>query len=115
MHARGISAVEAFLQARYHMYRNVYFHKVTRSAEGLVKLVLRRAKELVFEINPWLLAEGSKAAAPRFEVQRVRVEAQLLQGATDPRPARQPKRSAATRLFWRNSTTSCSTRCRSTA
>ena len=29
---KGINAVEAYLQSRYHMYRNVYFHKVVRSA-----------------------------------------------------------------------------------
>lgn len=44
---KGVSAVEAYLQARYHMYRNVYFHKVVRSAEGMVSLALRRARELV--------------------------------------------------------------------
>ena len=35
---KGVSAVEAYLQSRFHMYRNVYFHKVVRSAEGMVKL-----------------------------------------------------------------------------
>lgn len=44
--AKGISAVEAYLQARYHMYRNVYFHKVVRGAEGMVKLALQRARAL---------------------------------------------------------------------
>ncbi len=43
---KGISAVEGFLQSRYHMYRNVYFHKVVRSAEGMVKLALQRARRL---------------------------------------------------------------------
>src|SRR4051812_38865404 len=43
---KGVSAVEAYLQSRYHMYRNVYFHKVVRSAEGMVKLALARAKTL---------------------------------------------------------------------
>ncbi len=47
--AKGISAVEAYLQARYHMYRNVYFHKVVRSAEGMVKLALQRAKRLAVQ------------------------------------------------------------------
>jgi uncharacterized protein len=46
---KGVSAVEAYLQSRYHMYRNVYFHKVVRSAEGMVKLALRRAKRLAEE------------------------------------------------------------------
>jgi HD superfamily phosphohydrolase len=49
VHARGVSAVEAFLQSRYHMYRNVYFHKVVRSAEGMVKLALQRAKRLAIQ------------------------------------------------------------------
>jgi uncharacterized protein len=46
---KAISAVEAYLQARYHMYRNVYFHKVVRSAEGMLKLALRRAKRLAVQ------------------------------------------------------------------
>jgi HD superfamily phosphohydrolase len=44
---KGVSAVEAYLQARYHMYRNVYFHKVVRTGEGMLTLALRRAKQLV--------------------------------------------------------------------
>ncbi len=52
--AKGISAVETYLQARYHMFRNVYFHKVVRSAEGMVKLSLQRARRLaVQERLPW--------------------------------------------------------------
>ena len=46
---KGVSAIEAYLQARYHMYRNVYFHKVVRSAEGMVKLALQRAKRLAVQ------------------------------------------------------------------
>jgi HD superfamily phosphohydrolase len=30
---KGVSAVETYLQARFNMYRHVYFHKVVRSAE----------------------------------------------------------------------------------
>jgi HD superfamily phosphohydrolase len=46
---KGISAAESYLQSRYHMYRNVYFHKVVRSAEGMVKLALQRAKRLAVQ------------------------------------------------------------------
>jgi HD superfamily phosphohydrolase len=46
---KAISAVEAYLQARYHMYRNVYFHKVVRSAEGMLRLALRRARRLAVQ------------------------------------------------------------------
>src|SRR5688572_19424553 len=56
---KGVSAIEAYLQSRYHMYRNVYFHKVVRSAEGMVKLALQRAKRLaVQERLPWPPAES---------------------------------------------------------
>ncbi len=44
---KGVSAVEAYLQSRQHMYRHVYFHKVVRSAEGMVKLALQRARLLL--------------------------------------------------------------------
>lgn len=46
---KGISAVEAYLQSRFHMYRNVYFHKVVRTAEGMLKLALQRAKRLAVQ------------------------------------------------------------------
>jgi HD superfamily phosphohydrolase len=46
---KGVSAVEAYLQARFNMYRNVYFHKVVRSAEGMVKLALQRARRLAVQ------------------------------------------------------------------
>lgn len=46
---KGVSAVEAYLQARHHMYRNVYFHKVVRAAEGMVKLALQRARRLAVQ------------------------------------------------------------------
>jgi HD superfamily phosphohydrolase len=56
---KGVSAVEAYLQSRYHMYRNVYFHKVVRSAEGMVKLALQRARRLgVQERLAWPPAES---------------------------------------------------------
>lgn len=64
VHARGVSAVEAFLQSRYHMYRNVYFHKVVRSAEGMVKLALQRAKRLAVQGRlPWPTADHTVHAA----------------------------------------------------
>ena len=55
---KGVSALEAYMQSRYHMYRNVYFHKVVRSAEGMVRLALQRAKRLaVQERLTWPLRE----------------------------------------------------------
>jgi hypothetical protein len=51
---KGVSAVEAYLQARYHMYRNVYFHKVVRAGEGMVKMILQRARRMAVQDRlPW--------------------------------------------------------------
>jgi uncharacterized protein len=41
--ARGIHAVEDYLQARYYMYRQVYFHRTLRSAEVVLRSLFRRA------------------------------------------------------------------------
>ena len=41
--ARGIYAVEEYLQARYHMFRQVYFHRTLRSAEVVLRSIVRRA------------------------------------------------------------------------
>ncbi|HVF58181.1 MAG TPA: HD domain-containing protein [Pyrinomonadaceae bacterium] len=45
--ARGIYAVEEYLQARYYMFRQVYFHRTLRSAEAVLRSTLRRALELM--------------------------------------------------------------------
>lgn len=39
----GLYAVEDYLQARYYMYRQVYFHRTLRSAEAVLRVLLRRA------------------------------------------------------------------------
>lgn len=44
--APGVYAVEDYLQARYYMYRQVYFHRTLRSAEAVLKVLLRRAFEV---------------------------------------------------------------------
>src|SRR6266568_5461187 len=44
--ARGVYAVEEYLQARYYMFRQVYFHRTLRSAEVVLRSALRRALEL---------------------------------------------------------------------
>jgi len=45
--ARGVFAVEEYLQARYYMFRQVYFHRSLRSAEAVLRSALLRALELV--------------------------------------------------------------------
>ena len=44
--ARGLFAVEDYLQARYYMFRQVYFHRTLRSAEVVLRSLLRRALEI---------------------------------------------------------------------
>lgn len=44
--ARGVHAVEEYLQARYYMFRQVYFHRTLRSAEAVLRSALRRSLEL---------------------------------------------------------------------
>lgn len=61
---KGLSAAEAYLQARYHMYRHVYFHKVVRAAEGMVKLALQRARELILSESSGDVAGVNLAVPP---------------------------------------------------
>lgn len=46
---KAISAAEAYVYARYHMYRSVYFHKTTRAAEVMVRLLFSRYRQLLQE------------------------------------------------------------------
>ena len=50
--ARGVYAVEEYLQARYYMFRQVYFHRTLRSAEAVLRSIIRRAL--------WLFDEGQE-------------------------------------------------------
>lgn len=45
--ANGLYAVEEYLQARFYMFRQVYFHRSLRSAEAVLMSILRRAVELM--------------------------------------------------------------------
>lgn len=45
-HAKGLLAVEKYIQSRYHMYRQVYFHKTVATAEAMLLAALRRARHL---------------------------------------------------------------------
>lgn len=47
--ARGIYAVEDYLQARYYMFRQVYFHRTLRSAEVILRSLMKRALYLFRE------------------------------------------------------------------
>src|SRR5438876_7698995 len=57
--ARGTYAVEEYLQARYYMFRQVYFHRTLRSAEAVLRSALRRALELTGAGKNVWRAEGA--------------------------------------------------------
>jgi len=57
--ARGLYAVEEYLQARYYMFRQVYFHRALRSAEAVLKSILRRALTLLESDKPVWHAPGT--------------------------------------------------------
>lgn len=48
---KAMDAAVAYIFARFHMYRSVYLHKTVRAAEVMVRLALRRFKEL-FDAAP---------------------------------------------------------------
>jgi len=45
--SKGLYAVEEYLQARYYMFRQVYFHRTLRAAEAVLVSTLKRARELI--------------------------------------------------------------------
>jgi HD superfamily phosphohydrolase len=45
--AKGLYSVEEYLQARYYMFRQVYFHRTLRSAEAVLNSALKRARLLI--------------------------------------------------------------------
>ena len=55
----GIYAVEDYLQARYYMFRQVYFHRTLRSAESVLQSLLRRAVYLFQKGEPIWFARGT--------------------------------------------------------
>ena len=57
--ARGLYAVEEYLQARYYMFRQVYFHRTLRSAEAVLRAILRRALKLLETGEPVWHAPGT--------------------------------------------------------
>ncbi|HEX6046680.1 MAG TPA: HD domain-containing protein [Pyrinomonadaceae bacterium] len=57
--ARGVYAVEEYLQARYYMFRQVYFHRTLRSAEAVLRSIIRRALQLFDEGKHVWHADGT--------------------------------------------------------
>jgi HD superfamily phosphohydrolase len=57
--AKGLYAVEEYLQARYYMFRQVYFHRTLRSAEAVLVSALKRARTLIEAGNLQFRIPGS--------------------------------------------------------
>jgi hypothetical protein len=57
-------AAEAYVFARYHMYRTVYFHKTTRAAEVMLRLIFKRFKELLSKARTKSVKESIVADSP---------------------------------------------------
>ena len=57
--ARGVYAVEDYLQARYYMFRQVYFHRTLRSAESVLRSLFRRALQIFREGKSVWYAENT--------------------------------------------------------
>lgn len=57
--AAGIHAVEDYLQARYYMFRQVYFHRTLRAAEAVLRSTLRRALDLFADSKGVWCASGT--------------------------------------------------------
>ena len=57
--AAGIHAVEDYLQARYYMFRQVYFHRTLRAAEAVLCSTLKRALTLFGEKGDVWCADGT--------------------------------------------------------
>ncbi len=45
----GVHPVEKYLQSRYHMFSLVYLHRTVRAAENMLRVIFRRAMELLKE------------------------------------------------------------------
>ncbi|HEX8296778.1 MAG TPA: HD domain-containing protein [Chthoniobacteraceae bacterium] len=58
--SKAFLPTEAYIFARYHMYRTVYFHKATRAAEVMLKLLFQRFKEVVADNSPSLFPAQSE-------------------------------------------------------
>lgn len=61
--AAGIHAVEDYLQARYYMFRQVYFHRTLRAAEAVLRSTLKRALDLFSGGESVWCADGTAMAS----------------------------------------------------
>src|SRR5258708_11796428 len=63
---KALLAAEAYIFARYHMHKTVYFHKTSRAAEVMFRLLLRRFVFLVNDRGTKRIKKLVPAAPPAF-------------------------------------------------
>lgn len=81
--AKGQSAAEAFLLARYFMYWNVYFHKATRAMEAILDKLLQRAVRLYRRDGEGALGAVPAAVRPFLDRQPVTLDQYLAADEVD--------------------------------
>lgn len=75
---KAYTGAESYVFARYHMYRAVYFHKTTRAAEVMLKLLFQRYKSLIVS-NENVVPEAPKAFSAAFRANAKMPLAEYLQ------------------------------------
>lgn len=67
---KAFHGAEQYVFARYHMYQSVYFHKATRSAEVMLRLLFQRFKKLLSDgeskVRPATVANAPPALVKTF-------------------------------------------------
>jgi HD superfamily phosphohydrolase len=88
---KGLLAVEKYIQSRYHMYRQVYFHKTVATAEAILLATLSRARHCwespsfrrstPYLLHPYLENPGSLTVEQYLAVDDVVLTSALQQWA----------------------------------
>ena len=72
LNQKAMLTAESYVFARYHMYRIVYFHKTTRAAEVMLRLIFKRYKQLIDDADTpekrrAVVADAPKSVVRAFE------------------------------------------------
>jgi hypothetical protein len=86
--SKGLSAIESFVLARLFMFQQVYFHKSTRAAEWMIRMILTRAVTLMRDGVPLPRVPAALAAVagggdPSLEAYLALDDQSLLEAIND--------------------------------
>ncbi|MCQ3951090.1 MAG: hypothetical protein DPW14_14885 [Planctomycetes bacterium] len=65
---KAFASIEQYVFCRYHMYRSVYYHKTTRAAEVMLKLIFQRYRDLLKNGNALELSQQFAPETPKHIV-----------------------------------------------